>query len=135
MGLRRDLETCGRASNGEEKAKGTDTDAEARPRNTGQPEGGQETAGKAVEALLGEDPPNAKEAWWRMKGWYQAAAKRGPLPARATLERTVGGSQGHGRRCGGSAAQYRPAWRGTGDGGWRRRESGGGVSGGRPSER
>ena len=26
-------------------------------------------ARKAVEALLGEDPPNAKEAWWRMKGW------------------------------------------------------------------
>ena len=38
-------------------------------------------AGKAVEALLGEDPPNAKEAWRRMKGWYQAAAKRGPSPA------------------------------------------------------
>ena len=46
-----------------------------------------EEAGKAVEALLGEDPPNAKEAWRRMKGWYQAAAKRGPPPARATLER------------------------------------------------
>ena len=28
-----------------------------------------EEAGKAVEALLGEDPPNAKEAWRRMKGW------------------------------------------------------------------
>ena len=41
----------------------------------------------AVEALLGEDPPNAKEAWRRMKGWYQAASKRGPPPARATLER------------------------------------------------
>ena len=26
-----------------------------------------EEAGKAVEALLGEDPPNAKEAWRRMK--------------------------------------------------------------------
>ena len=46
-----------------------------------------EEAGKAVEALLGEDPPNAKEAWQRMKGWYQVAAKRGPPPARATLER------------------------------------------------
>ena len=46
-----------------------------------------EEAGKAVEALLGEDPPNSKEAWQRMKGWYWAAAKRGPLPARATLER------------------------------------------------
>ena len=46
-----------------------------------------EEAGSAVESLLKEDPPNAKEAWWRMKGWYQAAAKRGPPPARATLER------------------------------------------------
>ena len=46
-----------------------------------------EEAGTAVEALLGEDPPNAKEAWRRMKGWYQAAAQRGPPPARATLER------------------------------------------------
>ena len=46
-----------------------------------------EEAGKAVEAILGEDPPNAKEAWRRMKGWYQAAAKRGPPPARDTLER------------------------------------------------
>ena len=40
-----------------------------------------------MEALLGEDPTNAKEAWRRMKGWYRAAAKRGPPPARATLER------------------------------------------------
>ena len=40
-----------------------------------------EEAGKAVEALLGEDPTNAKEAWRRMKGWYQAAEKRGPPPA------------------------------------------------------
>ena len=45
-----------------------------------------EEAGTAVEALLGEDPPNAKEAWQKMKGWYQAAAKRGPPPARATLQ-------------------------------------------------
>ena len=27
-----------------------------------------EDAGKDVEALLGEDPPNTKEAWRRMKG-------------------------------------------------------------------
>ena len=40
-----------------------------------------EEAEKAVEALLGEDPPNAKEAWRRMKGWYRAAAKRGPPTA------------------------------------------------------
>ena len=40
-----------------------------------------EEAGKAMEALLGEDPTNAKEAWRRMKGWYQAAEKRGPPPA------------------------------------------------------
>ena len=34
-----------------------------------------EEAETAVEALLGEDPPNAKKAWRRMKGWYQAEAK------------------------------------------------------------
>ena len=46
-----------------------------------------EDAGKDVEALLGGYPPNVKEAWRRMKGWYRAAANRGPPPARATLER------------------------------------------------
>ena len=46
-----------------------------------------EDAEKDVEALLGEDPPNAKEAWRRMKGWYRAAANRGPPPAQDTLER------------------------------------------------
>ena len=46
-----------------------------------------EDTGKDVEALLGEDPPNAKEVWRRMKGWYKAAANRGPPPAQATLER------------------------------------------------
>ena len=40
-----------------------------------------EDAGKDVEALLGEDPPNAKETWRRMKGWYRAAENRSPLPA------------------------------------------------------
>ena len=35
-----------------------------------------EEAGSAVEALLKEDLPNAKEAWRRTKGWYQAAAKK-----------------------------------------------------------
>ena len=37
--------------------------------------------------MLQEDPTNARGAWRRMKGWYRAAAKRGPPPARATLER------------------------------------------------
>ena len=46
-----------------------------------------EYAGKDVEALLGGYPPNAKEAWRRMKGWYKAAVNRAPPPARATLER------------------------------------------------
>ena len=46
-----------------------------------------EEAVSAVETLLKEDPPNAKEAWRRMKGWYQAAANRCLPPARATLER------------------------------------------------
>ena len=46
-----------------------------------------EEAWTAVETLLQEYPPNARGAWRRMKGWYKAAAKRGPPPARATLER------------------------------------------------
>ena len=46
-----------------------------------------ETAVQEVETLLGEDPPNAKEAWRRLKGWYKAAVNRAPLPAQATLER------------------------------------------------
>ena len=37
--------------------------------------------------MLQEDPPNARGAWRRMKGWYRTAATRGPPPARATLER------------------------------------------------
>ena len=48
-----------------------------------------EEAGSAVESLLKEDPPNAKEAWRGMKGWYQAAAKINPPPAQATLERIM----------------------------------------------
>ena len=39
-----------------------------------------ETAGTDVEALLGGYPPNAKEAWRRMKGWYKAAVNRAPPP-------------------------------------------------------
>ena len=46
-----------------------------------------ETAGTDVETLLGGYPPNAKEAWQRMKGWYKAAVNRALPPARATLER------------------------------------------------
>ena len=40
-----------------------------------------EAAGTDVEALLGGDPPNTKEAWQRMKGWYRAAVNRSPPPA------------------------------------------------------
>ena len=40
-----------------------------------------------METLLGEDPPNPKEAWRRLKGWYKAMVNRAPPPARATLER------------------------------------------------
>ena len=43
--------------------------------------------GTDLEALLGGDPPNVKEAWRRMKGWYKAAFNRDPPPARATIER------------------------------------------------
>ena len=39
-----------------------------------------------METLLGLDPPNAKEAWRRLKGWYKAAVNGAPPPARATLE-------------------------------------------------
>ena len=46
-----------------------------------------EEAGTAVESMVQEDPPNARGAWRRMKGWYRDAATRGPPPARATLER------------------------------------------------
>ena len=38
-------------------------------------------AGEEVEALLGADPPNPKEAWRRLKGWYKAAVNRVPPPA------------------------------------------------------
>ena len=40
-----------------------------------------ETAGQDVETLLGEDPPNPKEAWRWLKGWYKAAVNRAPPPA------------------------------------------------------
>ena len=40
-----------------------------------------EEAGTAIEGMLQEDPPDAKGAWRRMKGWYKAAVTRGPLPA------------------------------------------------------
>ena len=37
--------------------------------------------------MMGEDPPNAKEACRRLKGWYKASVSWAPPPARATLER------------------------------------------------
>ena len=40
-----------------------------------------EEVGKDMEALLGGDPSNAKEAWQWMKGWYKAALNRAPPPA------------------------------------------------------
>ena len=43
--------------------------------------------GQEVDTLLGEDPPNPKEAWRRLKGWYKAAVNRAPPPAQATLKR------------------------------------------------
>ena len=42
-----------------------------------------ETAGKEVETLFGADPPNPREAWRSLKGWYKAAVKCAPQPARA----------------------------------------------------
>ena len=41
-----------------------------------------EIAGEEVETLLGADPPNLKEAWRRLEGWYKAAVNRTPPPAR-----------------------------------------------------
>ena len=39
-----------------------------------------------METLLGEDLPNRKEAWRRLKGWYKAEVNWAPPPAQATLE-------------------------------------------------
>ena len=46
-----------------------------------------DTAGQEVDKLLVEDPPNTKEAWRRLKGWYKATVNRAPPPAQGTLER------------------------------------------------
>ena len=40
-----------------------------------------ETMGQEVETLLEEYPPNVKEAWRRLKGWYKVAVNRSPPPA------------------------------------------------------
>ena len=37
--------------------------------------------------LLGADPPNPKETWRLLKGWYKAAVDRAPPPARDTIKR------------------------------------------------
>ena len=42
-----------------------------------------ETAGEEVDTLLGAYPPNPKEAWRQIKGWYKAAFNRAPPRARA----------------------------------------------------
>ena len=42
-----------------------------------------EIAREEVGTLLGVDPPNPKEAWRRLKGWYKAAVNRAPPPSRA----------------------------------------------------
>ena len=39
-----------------------------------------EISGEEVETLLGEDPPNAKEAWRRLKVWYKAAVNHALPP-------------------------------------------------------
>ena len=41
----------------------------------------EETVGLDMETLLGEDPPNPKEAWRQLKGWYKAAVNMAPPPA------------------------------------------------------
>ena len=40
-----------------------------------------EVAGQEVETMMGKDPPNPKDAWRRLKGWYKAAVNRAPPPA------------------------------------------------------
>ena len=37
--------------------------------------------GEEVDTLLGEDPPNAKEAWRRLKVWYKPTVNRALLTA------------------------------------------------------
>ena len=46
-----------------------------------------EEAGEEVKRMLGSDPPLHREAWHRMKGWYQATVDRAPPPSRVNLER------------------------------------------------
>ena len=53
----------------------------------GDRKGRVEISGEEVETLLGSDPPNPKEAWRRLKGWYKYVVNRAPPPDRATLER------------------------------------------------
>ena len=45
-----------------------------------------EEAGEEVERFIGADPPLHREAWHRMKGWYQATVDCAPPPARVALE-------------------------------------------------
>ena len=42
-----------------------------------------------METLLGVEPPNPKEAWRRLKGWYKATFNWAPPPAQTTLERIM----------------------------------------------
>ena len=42
-----------------------------------------------METLPGSDPPLHREAWHRLKGWYQAVVDRAPPPAWVTLERIM----------------------------------------------
>ena len=46
-----------------------------------------EEVGEEVERILGSNPRLHREAWHRIKGWYQAVFKRAPPPAQVTLER------------------------------------------------
>ena len=40
-----------------------------------------------MEALLGSDPPLHREAWHRIKGWYQDSVDRDPPLTQVTLKR------------------------------------------------
>ena len=43
-------------------------------------------AGAEVETLMGSDPPLYREAWHRIKGWYNAAVYRAPPPSWVTIK-------------------------------------------------
>ena len=50
-----------------------------------------EMSGTDIETLLASNPPLVKEAWTRMKGWYQEAKDRAPPPAWIAIKSIAAG--------------------------------------------